>query len=97
MHRLEATILDRKVTEVVFSPTYQGGPLFILAKFHDQREPSGGELILGFASKDVDEALRRVERFGGRVRDSSAGLAGGPRTAFIEDGEGHLIQISQAS
>jgi hypothetical protein len=31
MHRIEARIMERPVTEVVYMPTYSGGPMFILA------------------------------------------------------------------
>jgi lactoylglutathione lyase len=97
MHRVEAQIADRAVSEVIYMPTYAGGPMFILAKFQDEATPARDELILGFAVKDLDALLERAEKAGGRlVEDKPAGPTSPFRTAFIEDGEGHLLQISQA-
>lgn len=97
MHRMDAAIAGRKVTEIVYQPTYEGGPMFILAKFHDRPAASNNELILGFAAKNLEEALERCEQSGGRIVEPIQGSPGGMRHAFVADGEGHLIQISQAS
>ncbi|MCB2068055.1 MAG: VOC family protein [Erythrobacter sp.] len=96
MHRVEAQIEGRALAEVVYQPTYQGGPLFILGQYLDAEAPAGGEVILGFASGDVDACLARVEAAGGRVVENPANLpAGVPRYAFVRDPEGHLVQVSQ--
>ena len=97
MHRIDAAIAGRGLSEVIYMPTYEGGPMFILAKFHDASKPSTDELILGFATKDLDALLARVETAGGRVVEVIAAGAQSPfRTAFVSDGEGHLVQVSQA-
>jgi len=98
MNRVEAEITGRKVSEVVFMPTYPGGPLFVLAQFHDSQAPASNELILGFATKDMDGAIARAEAAGGRVLEPAHDVAGMPgmRVAFIADPEGHLVQLSQA-
>ena len=93
MHRLDAEITGRKVSEVVFMPTSEGGPMFVLAKFHDAAGPAKDELILGFATADLDALLERAVQAGGRIAEQAAG--GGFRHAFIVDPEGHLVQVSQ--
>ena len=97
MHRVEAEITGRKVSEIIYLPTYQGGPMFILAKFAGAPKPAIDEVILGFATKDLDAFLSRVEAAGGRLLEKSAAdPASGMRHAFIADPEGNLLQISQA-
>jgi lactoylglutathione lyase len=97
MHRVEAEILGRKVHEIVYMPTYQGGPMFILAKFSGGPKPASDEVILGFATKDLDALLSRAEAAGGRVLEKSAAdHPSGFRHAFVADPEGNPLQISQA-
>lgn len=96
MHRVEAVIADRPVSEVVFMPTLPGGPLFILAQFHDTTVPAANELILGFATQDIAGLIARAEQAGGRVIEESREVSGmgGMRVAFIADAEGHVLQLS---
>jgi|SRR6185369_3697002 predicted enzyme related to lactoylglutathione lyase len=96
MHRLDAKITGRAVSEIVYMSTYPGGPMFILAKFHDVQKPASDESILGFSTKDMDALVQRVEAAGGRLVEVIPESAQMPfRTAFIEDAEGHLVQVSQ--
>ncbi|GAD47735.1 hypothetical protein NT2_01_05090 [Caenibius tardaugens NBRC 16725] len=93
VHRLDAEITGRKVSEVVFMPTSEGGPMFVLVRFHDRAGPASDETILGFATQDLDALLERANALGGVTASQTAG--GGFRHAFLLDPEGHLIQISQ--
>lgn len=97
MNRVEAEITGRKVSEVVFMPTYAGGPLFILAQFHDTQTPAANELILGLATKDIAGLIARAEQAGGRVLEPARDVPGmgGMQVAFIADPEGHVLQLSQ--
>lgn len=96
MHRVEASIDGAGVSEIIYQPTYQGGPLFILARFHDGRPSKPGEAMLGFAATDIDACLERVEAAGGSILDKPAELPPGvPRYAFVKDPEGHVVQLSQ--
>ncbi len=97
MNRVEATIIGRKVSEVVFMPTYPSGPMFILAQFHDTAAPATNELILGFATKDIVALIARAEQAGGRVVEPASEVPGVPgmQVAFIADPEGHVLQLSQ--
>lgn len=99
MNRVEAEIDGRKVSEVVFMPTYEGGPMFILAQFHDTQAPATGELILGFSTKDIAGLASRAEQAGGRMIETAREVPGmgGMKVAFIADPEGHVLQLSQMS
>lgn len=94
MNRMEAKITGREVIEVVYQPTYKGGPLFILASFPGDTQPARNEAIIGFASGDFDACLQRIEKAGGSVVEDRTVPDFG-RTAFAKDPEGHLLQISQ--
>lgn len=97
MHRVEAKIAGQPVSEIVYMPTYPGGPMFILAKFHTPPAAGTNELIMGFATKDMDALLARAKQAGGRLIELIPESAHMPfRTAFIEDPQGHRVQISQA-
>lgn len=97
MNRVEAEITGRKVSEVVFMPTYEGGPLFILAQFHDTQAPAANEMILGLATKDIAAFIARAEQAGGRVLEPAREVPGmgGMQVAFVSDPEGHVLQLSQ--
>lgn len=97
MHRLEAKMMERPVTEVVYLPTYAGGPMFVLAQFHDAPVPARSELILGFSSTDLEALLERAVKAGGRVVEAIQESYPGLRHAFVADIEGHIIQISQVT
>lgn len=96
MHRIEAEIAGRGVSEIVFSPSYSGGPMLILAKFKNTSQPASDEVMLGFASQDLEGVVDRVMKAGGRVvepiRDHPQS---GMRTVFVADGEGHILQVTQ--
>ena len=96
VQRMEAHMMGDPVTEVVYKATYPAGPMLILAKFTDAPPPATDEVILGFAAKDLEAMLERVEKAGGRILEpikASPGFA--MRHAFVADPEGHRIQISQ--
>jgi len=95
LQRIEAEIMGRKVSEICYKPTYAGGPLLILAHFHDSGTPAEQELILGFAAKDIDAAMERAKAAGGEIVET-LDLPGAGRLAFIRDPEGHVVQLSQS-
>lgn len=94
MNRMEANIAGRAVVEIVYQPTYKGGPLFILASFPDDTQPARNESIIGFASGDFDACLQRIEKAGGTVLEDRS-IPDMGRHAFMKDPEGNLLQISQ--
>lgn len=94
MNRVEARIVGRPVSEIVYMPTYAGGPLFILAQFNDAPAPALNETILGFSAKDLEAVLERAVQAGGQVLEGIQEPHPGMRHAFIADVEGHVVQIS---
>lgn len=96
LQRVEAVIAGRPVTEVVYRPTYAGGPMFVLARFHDAVAPATSELIMGFAAQDLDAFVARALAAGGRVLEAPREIPGaGMRVAFVADPEGHVLQVTQ--
>lgn len=96
MSRVEAMIGGRPVSEVVFMPTYPGGPMFVLAHFHDTTVPAGGELMTGFATRDLDAFIARAVQAGGTVIEPAHDVPqAGMRVAFVADPEGHVLEITQ--
>src|SRR6478735_10819480 len=45
--RADAEMNGRPGTEVMFAPTGEGGPMFVLVKFHDEARPSHSDVLLG--------------------------------------------------
>jgi lactoylglutathione lyase len=67
-----------------------------LLKFTDAPTSIHGEQILGFTTDDLDAFVARVEKAGGRVTDPIRTMAQmNLRVAFVEDIEGHSIEVVQ--
>jgi predicted enzyme related to lactoylglutathione lyase len=97
LNRVSAELAGKPAEEIVYRPTYPGGPLLILAQFPGAEAPSTDELILGFAAKDMEAFLARAQEHGGRVVTPVRGEPGsGMRHAIVTDPEGHRIQVSEA-
>ena len=94
LRRIEAIILSRPISEICFKPTYAGGALLVLAKFHDVTEPANNEVILGFSVEHLDAALGRATSAGGQIVER-LDTADYGRLAFVKDPEGHLIQVNE--
>lgn len=94
MARFEAVITGRPLTEAVYQPSHEGGPLFILARFADSTGPAKSEAIVGFGTSDLEALVARAEKAGGKVLERLE-IPGAGSHAFIEDPEGHLVQASQ--
>lgn len=96
MRRLDATISGRNVSEIVFQPGYPGGPMLILAKFHDMTALGADESILGFSTDNLEAFLERVVAAGGEIVEPIREMPeANLRNAFFKDPEGHWGQASQ--
>jgi len=94
--RYDSAINGRAISEITFMPTYPGGGSLTLLTFLDAPVPVRGELILGFTTADLDAFVARVEQGGGRVTDPIRTIAEhNLRVAFVEDPEGHLLEVVQ--
>ena len=94
--RFDSTITGRPISEITFLSTYPGGGSLTLLKFQDAPKPTNDELILGFTTSDLDAFIKRVEAAGGKVTDPIKALPEmNLRVAFVQDVEGHLIEVVQ--
>ena len=94
--RVDASINGRPIREITFLPTYPGGGSLTLLHFLDATKPHREELILGFTTSDIEAFVDRVRAAGGRVTDPIRALPEHQlRVAFVEDVEGHLIEVVQ--
>jgi lactoylglutathione lyase len=94
--RVESEINGRAISEILFAPTSEGGATFVLLKFVDSPRPHNDEVINGFLTDDVDAFCIRVEEAGGRVTQPPKAVPEhGVKVAFVEDVEGHLIEVVQ--
>ena len=94
--RYDSAINGRPISEITFLPTYPGGGSLTLLTFNDAPKVVRGELILGFTTNDLAAFVARVEKAGGRVTDPIRTIKEhNLRVAFVEDTEGHLIEVVQ--
>ena len=94
--RFDGSINGRPISEITFLSTYPGGGSLTLLKFKDAPKPTNDEVILGFTTSDLDAFITRVEAAGGKVTDPIKTLRKmNLRVAFVQDVEGHLIEVVQ--
>lgn len=94
MARIQDTIGDRQIDEILFNATGEGGATFVLFKFLDRDAPAQNEVILGFQTSDLEAFVERVQKAGGNVVEPiEVREAHGVKVAFVTDPEGHLIEV----
>ncbi|MDZ7784727.1 MAG: VOC family protein [Halioglobus sp.] len=94
--RHNGKINGEHMTEITYQPTRESGPSLTLVKFDDQHGHVCGESILGFITDDLDAFLERAQSAGGKVTDPTREVpAYNVRVAFVEDNEGHLMEVIQ--
>ena len=94
--RVDDKVGGRAISEIIFAPAHQGGASFVLLTYPDTPKPASGEVILGFATPDVDAFVGRVVAGGGAVVDAAVSRPDhGVRVAIVKDPEGHLIEVVQ--
>jgi len=92
--RIDAALVGRALTEIVYEPTAKGASNFVLLAFHDTPRPAGGETITGLLCQDLDAAVERAVAGGGSVLQPAFDLADhGLRIAILADPEGHMIEL----
>ena len=94
--RVEATIGEREISEILFAPAYQGAATFVLLKFVSAPRPTNDEVILGFITDDVAAFVERAKAAGGSlVQAPYDNVEHGVKVGFVTDVEGHLIEVVQ--
>ena len=94
MARIQDTVGDRQIDEILFNATGEGGATFVLFKFLDRDAPAQDEVILGFQTSDLEAFVERAQKAGGNVvQPIEVREAHGVKVAFVTDPEGHLIEV----
>lgn len=98
LHRVDAQIAGRPISEIMFNATGPGAAMFVLLKFLDDEGSTGRDVVLGFQTDDVAAFVQRAVDAGGsivdRVRDNPEH---GVMVGFVSDPEGHLIEVVQVT
>lgn len=97
VQRIQAEIAGDAIDEIILGT--DGGPGLILLQWAARSAPDVGAVILGFTTSDASAVFARVLAAGGRVREPVRPVAeaGGLRVGFLEDPEGHLLEIVELS
>ncbi len=95
--RIDAEVDGRKITEIVYEATANGGANFVLIAYHDTPRTPAGELILGFLTRDIDAFMQTVRANGGEVttKPYESANAGAMKVGFATDPDGHIIEVIQ--
>lgn len=92
--RVDAAIEGRPIREITFLPTHPGGGSLTLLELLDGPKPHNDETILGFTTSDIEAFVERAKAAGGAVTDPIRAMPEhGVRVAFVEDVEGHRIEV----
>ena len=96
---IKSAIAERPMRELVYYDA-AGRPLLILFSFEDDEPVGKGDMILGFATPDIEGFVARVLANGGSVLEPthvSSAAGGGVQVAILADPEGHWIEVVQIS
>lgn len=94
MTRVSADMNERKIDEILFHPTADGGPTLVLWKWLDRTKLAVDEVILGFQTPDLAAFLDRAKAAGGRIISEIKKMPEhGVKVAFVVDPEDHLIEV----
>lgn len=93
-HRVEAKIAGRDISEIIFQPVQPGSASFVLLHFHDRRSPSGSEVINVIQTEDMGSFVPRALAAGATMVQAMSDMPEhGVKVAFLNDPEGHLLEI----
>lgn len=92
--RVSDKIAGRAIDEILFNATGEGAATFVLLKFLDRTEASKEEVIIGFQTPDLAGFLERAKAAGGTVVADIVSMPHhGVKVAFVNDPEGHLLEV----
>ena len=95
-NRHQDVMLGRKIDEITYQATYQGGSSLTLIKYLDSVRPSAGESVQGFTTSDIEALVRRAQAAGGRIPEPIRRIEEFKlKVAFVLDPEGHLNEVVQ--
>jgi predicted enzyme related to lactoylglutathione lyase len=93
LRRVTADIAGERIDEIMLGADGAHAGL-ILLRWLDRPSPPTGETIIGFLTSDIGALFARAEAHGGRAMgppriSAEAGMVVG----FLEDPEGHLVEV----
>ena len=94
IERVESDIGGDPIDEIILGVAgeYAGG--VILLKFTQKPAPTGGEVILGFTTDDIDALFAKILAAGGSIHAPVRDDPDVPyKVGFATDPEGHLAEI----
>jgi predicted enzyme related to lactoylglutathione lyase len=92
--RVDTEVGGRRLSEILYQPTAPGGATFVLLHWEDTPRTVSSELILGFATSDLDAFVARAVASGGSVETAPYAIPEMKiRVAFVRDVEGHRIEV----
>lgn len=95
-NRHQDEMFGRKIDEITYQSTYQGGAALTLITYMDSTGPVAGESVQGFITEDLEALLNRTMAAGGTVPDPVRAIPEfGIKVAFVLDPEGHLNEVVQ--
>lgn len=95
-NRHQDVMLGRKIDEITYQSTYQGGPALTLISYLDADAPALNEAVQGFVTEDLEALIDRAVAAGGTVPESMRTIAEfGIKVAFVLDPEGHVNEVIQ--
>lgn len=93
--RVTDAIGGRRIDEILYRPTVEGGASLVLLTFADGPAPAG--VIPGFVTDELDAVFERGVAAGGSVHQAPMDMpAHGHRVGFLADPEGRIIEVVQA-
>jgi catechol 2,3-dioxygenase-like lactoylglutathione lyase family enzyme len=94
LQRVRADIAGEAIEEIICAND-DGSTSIILLKWLGRSSAPLGEVILGLTTPHMKALFERMVTAGGRVRQAPAAseAAGGLVVGFVEDPEGHLLEV----
>ena len=94
--RHDDVMLGRKISEIIYQSTFEGGPRLTLIKYLDSTGPLAGEAVQGFSSEDLEALITRALAAGGTVPEPIRSLPEfGVEFVFVLDPEGHVNEVTK--
>ena len=95
-NRHQDVMFGREIDEIIYKPTFPGGPALTLIKYLDSKAPIAGESVQGFTTTDIPALIARTEAAGGRIPEPPRRIDQFKLSVvFVIDPEGHVNEVVQ--
>lgn len=94
--RVQARVGGEHIEEVVLINPEKPKEMLIVFRYLERHAPEIGDVILAFRAREIDKLLDHAVSLGARVTVPAEDMPdSGYRVAFIEDPEGHSVELLQ--